>query len=88
MVHQMQHHVMGQRTIPRLRTPLCIDTILRGRDLMQQVERFNPCNEFALTERLAERGIQHKIIRVQFRTAIPPATVASADKVVLIRGRV
>lgn len=86
----MQHHVMGQRTKPCFGTPLRIDTILCGRNLMQQVERFNPCNELAFPERLAERGIQHKVIRIQFRTAIAPALyiVASADKVVLIRGRV
>ena len=71
----MQHHVMGQRTKPCFGTPLRIDTILCGRNLMQQVERFNPCNELAFPERLAERGIQHKVIRIQFRTAIAPAAV-------------
>ena len=66
---------MRQRTIPRLSAPLCIDTVLCGRDLMQQVKCLNPRNKFALTERLTKRGIQHKVIRIQFRTAIASAAV-------------
>ena len=53
MVDEVEHHVVGQRAVPRLGASLGVDRVLRGGELVQQVEGFHAGYQFALQEGLA-----------------------------------
>ena len=71
----MRHEIMRKRAIPCFDASLTIYFILCRRELVQDVKCFNAGYQFPFQERLGNGGIQHKIIRIQFRTAIAAAGI-------------
>ena len=53
MVDEVEHYVVGQRAVPRLGASLGVDRVLRGGELVQQVEGFHAGYQLAFQEGLA-----------------------------------
>ena len=70
MIHQMHHDVVRQGAVPRLSAALGIDGVLRVAELVEQVEGFDAGDELALEEGLADGGVQHEVVGVEFAAAV------------------
>ena len=70
VVHQMQHDIVREGAVPRFGAALGIDGVLGGGKLVEDVEGFDAGDELAFEERLADGGVQHEVIGVQFAAAI------------------
>ena len=70
MIYQMHHDIVRQGAVPCLGTTLGVHGILRVAELVEQIEGFNAGDKFALEERLADGGVQHEIVGVQFAAAV------------------
>ena len=70
MIYQMRHNVVRQGAVPCLGAALGIDGVLRVAELVQQVEGFDAGDELALEEGLADGGVQHEVVVVEFAAAI------------------
>ena len=66
----MRHDVVRQGTVPGLGAALGVHGVLRVTELVEQVEGFDAGDEFALEEGLADGGVQHEVVGVQFAAAI------------------
>ena len=71
----MQHDVMRQGAIPCFGAALCVDGVLCVAELVQDVECFDAGDELALEERLADGGVQHEVVGVQFAAAIAASAI-------------
>ena len=75
VIYQMRHNVVREGAVPCLGATLGVDAVLRVAELVEQVEGFDAGDELALEERLADGGIQHEIVGVQFAAAIAATAV-------------
>ena len=75
VIYQMQHDVVRQGAVPRFSAALGVDAVLGVAELVQQVEGFDAGDELALEERLADGGVQHKVVGVQFAAAVAATRV-------------
>ena len=66
----MQHDVVRQGAVPRFGAALGVDAVLGVAELMQQVEGFDAGDEFAFEEGLADGGVEHEVVGVEFAAAI------------------
>ena len=71
----MRHDVVRQGAVPRFGAALGVHGILRVAKLVEQVEGFNAGDEFALEEGLADGGVQHEVVGVQFAAAVAATRV-------------
>ena len=71
----MRHDVVREGAVPCLGATLGVDSVLRVAELVEQVEGFDAGDELALEERLADGGIQHEVVGVQFAAAIAATAV-------------
>ena len=70
VIHQMQHDVVWEGAVPCFGAALGVHGVLGVAELMQQVEGFDAGDELALEEGLADGGVQHEVVGVQFAAAI------------------
>ena len=70
VIHQMRHDVVRQGAVPGFGAALGVHGVLGGGKLMEQVEGFDAGNELALEEGLADGGVQHEVVGVEFAAAI------------------
>ncbi len=75
MIYQMRHDVVRQGAVPCLGATLGVHGVLGVAELVQQVEGFDAGDELALEERLADGGVQHEVVGVQFAAAIAATAV-------------
>ena len=75
VIHQMQHDVVWQGAVPRFGAALGVHGVLGVAELVQKVEGFDAGDELALEERLADGGIQHKVVGVEVRAAVAATAV-------------
>ena len=66
---------MRQGAVPRFGATLGVDGVLRVAELVEDVEGFDAGDEFAFEERLADGGVQHEVVGVQFPAAIAATRV-------------
>ena len=66
----MRHDVVRQGAVPGFGAALGIHGVLGGGKLVEQVEGFDAGDELALEERLADGGVQHEVVGVQFAAAV------------------
>ena len=66
---------MRQGAVPRFGATLSVDGVLCIAELVQDVEGFDAGDEFALEEGLADGGVQHEVVGVQFAAAIAATAV-------------
>ena len=71
----MRHDVVRQGAVPCLGAVLGVHAVLRVAELVQQVEGFDTGDELAFEERLAEGGVQHEVVGVQFAAAVAATRV-------------
>lgn len=70
MIYQMRHDVVRQGAVPRLGAALRVHGVLGVAELVELVEGFDAGDELALEERLADGGIQHEVVGIQFAAAV------------------
>ena len=75
MPDKMQHDVVREGTIPRFNASLGVDHVLCGVELVKEIKRLKPSNESVFQERLADRGIKQKVVRIQFGASIAATAV-------------
>ena len=75
MIHQVQHGVVGERTVPGNGAALGIDGILGVGELVQEVKGFDAGDELALEEGLRKGGIEHEVIGIEFAATVASSTV-------------
>ena len=66
----MQHDVVREGVVPRFGAALGVHGVLGVAELVEQVEGFDAGDELALEERLADGGVQHEVVGVQFAAAV------------------
>ena len=66
----MRHDVVRQGAVPRFGAALGVDGVLGVAELVEQVEGFDAGDELALEERLADGGVQHEVVGVEFAAAV------------------
>ena len=71
----MRHDIVRQGAVPCLGATLGVHGVLGVAELVQQVEGFNAGDKFALEEGLADGGVQHEVVGVQFAAAIAATAV-------------
>lgn len=71
----MRHNVVREGAVPCLGAALGVHGVLSGGKLVQEVEGFNAGDELALEEGLADGGVQHEVVGVQFAAAIAATAV-------------
>ena len=71
----MRHDVVRQGAVPRFGAALGVDGVLGVAELVEQVEGFDAGDELALEERLADGGVQHEVVGVEFAAAIAATAV-------------
>ena len=71
----MQHDVMRQGAVPCFGTSLGVDGVLCIAELVEDVEGFDAGDELALEERLADGGVQHEVVGIEFPAAIAATRV-------------
>ena len=71
----MQHDIVREGAVPRLGAALGVDGILGGGKLVEDVEGFDAGDEFAFEKRLADGGIEHEVVGVEFAAAIASTAV-------------
>ena len=71
----MRHDVVRQGAVPGLGAALGVHGVLGGGKLMEQVEGFDAGDELALEEGLADGGVEHEVVGVQFAAAIAATRV-------------
>ena len=75
VIHQMRHDIVRQGAVPCLGATLGVHAVLRVAELVEQVEGFDAGDKFALEEGLADGGVQHEVVGVQFAAAIAATAV-------------
>ena len=75
VIHKMRYDVVREGAVPCLGAALGVHGVLRIAELVQQVEGFDAGDELALEEGLADGGVQHEIVGVQFAAAVAAAGV-------------
>ena len=75
MIHKMRHDVVREGAVPCFGAALSVHAVLGVAELVEQVEGFDASDELALEERLADGGIQHEVVGVQFAAAIAATAV-------------
>ena len=75
VIHQMRHDVVRQGAVPRFGAALGVDAVLRVGELVEQVEGFDAGDELALEEGLADGGVQHEVVGVQFAATVAATAV-------------
>ena len=75
VIYQMQHDVVREGAVPRFGAALGVHGVLGVAELVEQVEGFDAGDELALEEGLADGGIQHEVVGVQFAAAIAATRV-------------
>ena len=71
----MRHDVVRQGAVPRFGAALGVDGVLGVAELVEQVEGFDAGDELALEERLADGGVQHEVVGVQFAAAVAATAI-------------
>ena len=66
----MRHDVVREGAVPGFGAALSVHAVLGVAELVEQVEGFDASDELALEEGLADGGVQHEIVGVQFAAAI------------------
>ena len=66
----MRHDVVREGAVPGLGAALGVDGVLGVAELVEQVEGFDAGDELALEEGLADGGIQHEVVGVEFAAAV------------------
>ncbi len=66
----MRHDVVRQGAVPCLGAALSVDAVLRVAELVEEVEGFDAGDELALEEGLADGGVQHEVVGVEFAAAV------------------
>ena len=71
----MRHDVVRQGAVPRFGAALGVHGVLGVAELVEQVEGFDAGDELALEERLADGGVQHEDVGVEFAAAVAATAV-------------
>ena len=71
----MRHDVVREGAVPCLGATLGVHGVLGVAELMQQVEGFDASDELALEEGLADGGVQHEVVGVEFCAAVAATRV-------------
>ena len=77
----VEHDVVREGTVPGFGATLCVDDVVGGRELVQEVEGFEAEDELAFREGLAEGGVDDEVVAIE-----GGSTVATTTKHLCIGG--